>query len=120
MGVLVVGVTPQMKDQRAWRTGSDVVVVQLWTGFARQRAAVVTIINGRKRNMRAGTVKTMQHAFDVLSHPTAGRITDADARAYLSNQGVRQQLCGVDGCTAVLPIGELWCGMCGAAHAARQ
>lgn len=119
---------PQLREQCAYvlpgvdtgDTGDTVVVIQLWSGFARSRAAVVTITDGRRTNMRCGNLRGMQRAYEVLGHCGVGLITDADARSRLAVKGIHRSRCGTGGCTAELPIGELWCGACGAAHNARQ
>lgn len=113
---------PRLKDQFAYLNPDtrDVVVIQLWHGFVRSRATVVTIVNGHKTNMRAGTAVAMQKVFDVLGHPQAGFLPDDDARVHLADRGIYRRQCGVDDCLAVLPIGGLWCTVCGAVHGARQ
>ncbi len=106
-----------MTEQSAARTAAgDIVALQLWVGFDRRRAAVVTITNGRRTALRSGSPKSMREIFQILQLANGQLLTDADARRQLAALGVTDRVCTAVGCTAVLPIGGQWCSTCGIPH----
>lgn len=110
----------RMKDQLLGVTAQgDVITIQLWAGFLRSRAAVVSLINGGAARQQAGPLRQIERAFAARSlGPGSRLISEGEARRLLAAKGVRPQ--GCTNCREVLPIGEQWCARCGTVYGARQ
>lgn len=108
MGVVVAKVGEEMYGVLP---GGAVVGIQTWSGFMRNRHALVTSIDG-KPLIKAGTKAQVQQWFGQRSlGEGAVRVDAGRARALLAERGFDPGVCG---CEQPLPIAAPWCDKCGA------
>lgn len=109
-------------------TPIDLLAVQLWTDFPAGRVAVAISINDRvgARHLLTRAQGLERFGLFAGSIPQRLRVTEAQARDILAGRGQEPISClsgqcteghcqQAGGCTAVLPIGRLYCLCCGRA-----
>ncbi len=109
----------RLLDQVSAHRDGIVTTIQRWSGFSRNRHALIVVSNGTVTTRRVGSAGPIRDWCDAALRQVAGHvITDTRMWELLTALGVARPVCHLDLCGAPLPAGGLFCAACGATQPA--